>query len=253
MGNIDFNLSKSKIGLFNKICDPAIVEIAGYAGFDFIIIDMEHGPTTYENAQDLIRAAENSGIKPIIRVESNDNKKILRALDIGAHGVEVPDINNKEEAQHLVESSYFAPKGSRGVCRFVRSAKYSSIKKNYYNKANDKVLTIAHIEGEKGIKNIDEILTIQDLDIIFIGPYDLSQSLGFPGATDHPEVIKRMEQIVDLCNKKNKVVGTFVETIEDAHKWEEAGVRYLAYSVDVGLVYDKFLDVVNKIKKRGNI
>lgn len=232
------------LGPFSKITDPSVIEIAGYSGFDFIIIDLEHGPISIENSQNLIRAAENVDISPIIRVANNDEKKILKALDIGAHGIQVPGISSKEQAERLVRYSYYAPKGERGVCRYVRAAEYTNInKEEYFEITNEQILTIAHIEGEEGIENLDNILEVDELDILFIGPYDLSQSMGIPGETENPVLQEKMREVVEACKAKNKFVGTFVETPEQAKKWKKAGVKYLSYSVDVGLIYNKFHEI----------
>lgn len=246
------SFSKNKIkneimvGTFLKITDPAIVEIAGYAGFDFVIIDMEHGPISLENCQNMIRAAEKVGLIPIVRVAENNEKKILQVLDIGSYGVEVPDINTKEQAEALVRFAYYSPKGERGVCKFVRAAQYTNIKQEKHFEKSNNIITIAHIEGEEGIRNLEGILEVEGLDIIFIGPYDLSQSMGIPGQTNDPVLINQMEEITEKCKQKNKVVGTFVESPEMAKKWVSAGVQYIAYSVDVGMIYQKFVSVVQK-------
>jgi len=153
-----------------------------FAGFDFVIIDAEHGPISIQSAQNMIRAAETANITPIIRVANNDEDLILRALDIGAQGIEIPQINSKSQAIKAVRSVKYAPQGERGVCRYVRAANYSSMDKyEYFKSANNETIIIAHIEGVKGINNLDEILSVPDMYVIFIGPYDLSQSLGIPG------------------------------------------------------------------------
>jgi len=254
MMNFDFTkkLKNNDVvfGPFVKITDPAIIEIAGYAGFDFVIIDLEHGPISIENCQNMIRAAENSGIYPIVRVPENNEKQFLRVLDIGAQGVEVPEINNRKQAEDLVRYAYYSPLGERGVCKFVRAAHYTNIEPdNHFKNSNDNVVTIAHIEGEEGIVNLNQILEVEELDIIFIGPYDLSQSMGIPGRVNDPKVVNKMEEVVATCNKAGKIVGTFVESPAMTEKWVEAGVKYIAYSVDVGLIYEKFSSVLQQCKK----
>lgn len=120
---------KIVLGPFMKFTDPAAVEIMGFAGFDFVIIDAEHGPISMENAQNMIRAAESVNITPIIRVSNNDEALILRALDIGAQGIEIPQINSKSQAIKAIKSVKYSPQGERGVCRYVRAANYSSMDK----------------------------------------------------------------------------------------------------------------------------
>ena len=236
------------LGPFCKLSEPAIYELAGLAGFDFTIIDLEHGPLTYESAQNAIRAWELAGVSPVIRVPKNEEHYILRALDIGAHGVEVPEINTKEQAENLAKACRYYPKGNRGVCRFVRAAEYSRMPKaEYFKFANENVTVIAHLEGVEGVNNLDDILEVEGIDVLFIGPYDLSQSMGIPGQVDHPDLIAKMISIVEKAEVKGKIIGTFVETPEAAKEWMKRGVKYISYSVDVGLILEKFTSIVKAV------
>jgi 4-hydroxy-2-oxoheptanedioate aldolase len=242
------NAGETVYGPFMKTGDPAFVEIAGYAGFDFVILDMEHGPASFENLQNLIRGAIIAGTVPIVRTSDSSENSISRALDLGASGIQVPQIQTAEEARSCVTAAKFFPSGMRGVCRFVRAAEYSSLpREEYFTNAN-KSLVILQLEGKKAIENLDEILDVEGIDIIFIGPYDLSQSLGYPGQVSHPEVIKAVKRIVDNAREKNVVVGTFTDTMESAKMWKEAGVQYISYSVDVGIFTDACADVIRKLK-----
>lgn len=236
------------LGPFCKLSDPAIYELIGLAGFDYAIIDLEHGPLTYESAQNAIRACELVGISPVVRVPTNEEHYILRALDIGAHGIQVPEINTKEQAEKLAQACRYYPKGNRGVCRFVRAAQYSRMPKDEYFKfANENLTVIAHLEGVEGVNNLDDILEVEGIDVLFIGPYDLSQSMGIPGQVDHPDLVAKMLSIVKKAEEKNKVIGTFVETPEAAKEWIRRGVGYISYSVDVGLILDKLISVVKAV------
>jgi 4-hydroxy-2-oxoheptanedioate aldolase len=236
---------RTAFGPFLKITDPAVAEIAGLAGFDFVIIDTEHGPLGMDRAQDLVRAAELAGTTPIIRVAKNEESFILRALDIGAHGAQIPHISAAEDAVRAGSACRFTPAGDRGVCRFVRAAGYSSIERGkYFENANREVMAIGHIEGVRGVENLDAILETRQLDVVFIGPYDLSASCGFPGQVHHPVVVKKMELVAERCRKAGVVAGTFVDGVEDAKRWADAGVQYISYNVDVGMIYAHFSKVV---------
>ncbi len=238
------------IGTFSKITDPAVIEIMGLAGFDFAIIDMEHGPITVETAQNSVRAAELAGISPIIRVSSNDPVHILRCLDIGAEGVEVPQIRNADDARLMASSARFHPKGERGVCRYVRSARYSSMDRHeYFKMANERTITIAHLEGIESVKNLDEIMQVDGVDILFIGPYDLSQSVGVPGEVNNPLVLQQMEKVIAKAKSAGKLVGTFADDVESAKRWLKAGIMYVAISVDVGIFYNACKNIVTKLSE----
>lgn len=246
----NFRNKKLSIGPFSKSCDPAIIECIGLAGFDFVIIDLEHGPNSIETAQNLVRAAILHQITPIIRVNKNNESMISKALDIGALGVQVPQINNEQSARNVINAARFSPEGNRGICRYVRAAEYSKKNKNdYFEESNKNTLIIIQIEGKKGLENIDSILQVEGIDIVFIGPYDLSQSMGVPGQTNHPKVLDAMKMIKEKANHYNKIVGTFIETPADLKIWKDLGLLYLSYKVDVGIFYDACCNLYKKLKE----
>jgi 4-hydroxy-2-oxoheptanedioate aldolase len=133
------------------------------------------------------------------------------------------------------------------VCRFVRAVKYSGRERSAYFRKANQALVIVQVEGLKGIENLEAILAVQGIDIVFIGPYDLSQARGVTGRVDHLAVQANMQDVITAAGKKNIVVGTFVDTIENALKWKETGVQYLSYSVDVGIFYEACRSIVNAI------
>jgi 4-hydroxy-2-oxoheptanedioate aldolase len=238
------------LGVFSKTSDPAFIEIMGHSGIDFVIIDLEHSPNSVQTVQNLIRAAEVAKIFPVVRVKEDNSSIIGEVLDIGAGGIQVPQINDSEMAEEIIRLSRFSPEGMRGVCRFVRAADYSSMDRFRYFKVSNEAVIILQLEGEEAIRNIDGILDVPGADIIFVGPYDLSQSLGVPGEIDHPVVVEKMKEIVEKSIQKGAAVGTFVDTIENAEKWRELGVKYISYSVDVGIFYEKCVEIVQKIRAR---
>jgi 4-hydroxy-2-oxoheptanedioate aldolase len=237
------------LGPFAKSSDPAFIEIMGHTDFDFVVLDLEHGPNTVQSLQHLIRAAMVTELFPIVRVKAHVSSSISEVLDVGAGGIQAPSISCKADAESVVQTARFAPLGMRGVCRFVRAADYSSLDRYEYFARSNTTLIVLQLEGAEAVRNIREILSVAGVDIIFIGPYDLSQSLGVPGDVDNPRVMEAMRKIVDECLKHNVVVGTFVDTIEGARKWLSAGVRYLCYSVDVGLFTEKCRETIDSLRR----
>jgi len=149
---------RGALGPFMITCDPAFVETAGYAGYDFVLLHMEHGPGTFERLQDLIRAANVAGVCPVVRVPRGTDIWIDRALDVGAGAVMIPQIDDAEQARAAISAAKYSPIGTRGTCRFVRSAGYGSITgKDYFAKAQD-TCVILQAEGKKAIDNLDEIM-----------------------------------------------------------------------------------------------
>jgi len=228
-------------GPFLNLCHPAVMEIAGIAGFDFAIIDTEHGEISADRAVDMIRAAKLAGISPVVRVYGNQPELISKALDIGAEAVQIPQISSRSEAQAAVYAAKFSPEGCRGANRYVRAARYSAADKAaYFAKANQETAVIIQVEGKVGLDNLAEIITVPGIDVLFIGPYDLSASLGIPGQVEHPLIMAAMNKTMDLAQKAGVAIGFFVDDARSAVKWKKAGVQYLSFAADVGLLYDAF-------------
>ena len=237
------------LGPFSKTTDPAFAELLARSGFDYVIIDLEHGPSSVQNAQNLIRAVELGGALPIVRTAEGAEWEIGAVLDGGAGGVQVPHVSTAAAAREMVERSKFSPLGERGMCRYVRAADYSmQDKSEYLERANEAIL-IVQVEGKQGLDNLDEIVGVQGVDIVFIGPYDLSQSLGVPGQVDHPSVTAAVQAAVDAGKKHGTVVGTFVDTIEGGRAWADRGVGYISYAVDTGILAHACQSAVTAFRK----
>jgi 4-hydroxy-2-oxoheptanedioate aldolase len=233
-------------GIFCKTTAPEFIEVIGHAGFDFCILDQEHGPATLETIQNLVRAAEASGVVPIVRTRDRSPESIAQPLDLGVAGVQVPQITSRAEAEAVVDASKFAPQGHRGVCRFVRAARFSALDRSAYFAAANEALVILQLEG-KHLSEYEKVADIPGVDILFIGPYDLSQALGVPGQIEHPKVLEEMRKIIAVAKRKNKTVGVFADSLAQTRRWIQAGVQYIAYSVDVGLFFNVCRETVAAI------
>lgn len=238
-------------GFFMKTSDPMLTEIMGISGYDFVILDTEHGPTDIEHQQNNIRACELRGILPIVRIPYIDDNAIGKALDIGAAGIQISQVRCADDVKKIIKYAKFYPIGERGVCRFVRAANYSSLDRNIYFKRENEKIIIIQLEGKEAINNLDEILEVDGYDIIFIGPYDLSQSLGVPGQIDHPRVLGAMIDIVEKARLKNKVIGTFTDDFTMVEKWKNLGVQYISYSTDSGVYFDSSRNILHVLKEIG--
>lgn len=223
------------LGLFTNCAYPAFIEICGHAGFDFAVIDLEHGPLHTLVAEDLCRAADCVGIAPVVRVGKNDPLQIQRALDIGSAGVQVPQIETKADAEACVKGAKFNPLGSRGLSFYTRAGVYTAAGAQITDKLNEESLVVIHVEGIRGVENLEEILTVPHIDVIFLGPYDLSQSLGIPGQVRDPRVIDLMNKCIKSIRNAGKIAGTFADNPETAKQWIDAGIQYIALGVDVGI------------------
>ncbi len=223
------------LGPFINCAYPAFIEICGHAGFDFAVIDMEHGALNTLVAEDLCRAADCVGLAPIVRIRKNDAPQIQRALDIGSAGVQVPQIETQSDAADVVRGAKYSPLGSRGLSFYTRAGVYAAAGTQITNQLNEESLIVIHVEGIRGVENIEEIVSVPHIDVIFLGPYDLSQSLGIPGQVQDSRVIDLMQKCVTTIRNAGKAVGTFTDNPETAKQWIDAGVQYITLGVDVGI------------------
>lgn len=237
------------IGPFMNCSYGAFIEIVGLAGFDFAIVDMEHGPLSVQTAEDLCRAAQGVGLSPIVRVRKNDGPQIQRALDIGSAGVQVPQIETKADAEAVVRGAKYVPYGMRGLSFYTRAGDYTMFGvQGYTDKLNEEQVVIVHVEGKRGLDNLDEIITVPHIDVIFLGPYDLSQSFGIPGQVNDPRVVQGMETATQKIRAAGKAAGTFAGDVATARRWIDVGVQYVSLGVDVGIFAQACRQLVEGVK-----
>jgi len=240
------NSGKTVIGTWSVIPSPTVADVLTSAGMDFIVVDAEHGPASYETAQNMIRACEVNSASALFRVGDNNENLILRALEIGSHGVIVPQVVDFKSAKQVAECSRYFPEGNRGYSPFTRAGGFTAVE-NHTNIANNKILTSIIIEGEEGINNFNEILDVKNIDIIYLGPYDLSQSLGCPGDIENLKVLNLIEKCCKQAESKNIVIGSFVKDIKYAKFLINNGVRLLAYRADCDMLYNAARKITDDI------
>lgn len=241
----------SAYGMFTLLGEPALVEMIGYAGLDFVVIDTEHSGNTMEQVGNMVRAAEVAGTTAIVRVTSNSPELILRALDSGAGGVLVPQVNTAEEASAAVRAARYAPKGERGIAGVVRAARYGFISMpDYLEGANRENLVIVQIEHIDAVKNLESILAVEGVDGIFIGPTDLSQSMGITGQFNNPELRRTIHSVIEKARLTDKWTGIFCLNAEDAAYWKAAGVRLLTIATE-GMIFAAALRSLKKQIEQG--
>ena len=226
-------------GAWIQMANAESVAYAGWAGYDFALIDREHGSFDLDTTVQLLRAAAASRITPIVRVPDRNPTDIMRVLDAGAMGVLVPGVSTPEQASIAVRAARYAPAGNRGACPYtLATTQFHGSWAEFTEWSNRNVSVWLLIEGAEGIDNIDRILDVPGIDAICLGPFDLSQAMGFPGQTDHPAVIERLEGIV----RKARVCGVEVVAVpfatsaqalrEEAQRWIAMGCRIVAGATD---------------------
>jgi len=221
------------IGTWSIISSPIVIEILALSGFDFLILDMEHGIYDQTALDGCIRACEAAGCAPIVRVPGINPSAAQWALDMGAHGIIVPQVENMDAAVTAVRMTKFAPAGTRGYNPFTRVADYAAPDNNQVGKLrNDFGITSIIVENQTALNELDAILAIGDLDMVYVGVYDLSIALGYEGNTKHPVLCQVLDQTVARIRSAGKVAGLMVRSKEDVAKAIKLGARFLVYSVD---------------------
>ena len=218
----------------------AHVDIVGRAGFDFVMIDAEHGMFGMTTAGELIRVARALNVTPIIRVLQSEPEIIMKALDLGAQGVVIPHVASREDAVRAVAACRYGPDGRRGACPIVAAADYNlGDWKTFQRRANEETLVLALIEEMAGVENIEEIASVDGVDVIFLGPFDLSVSSGYEGNVEHPQIKQALDHVLEVARKHQKPTMIAAGTSGgDIGAWIEKGVRMVMQSAD-SLVFSR--------------
>ena len=221
------------IGSWLTIGHTSIIEIMATAGFDWLTIDMEHSAITLDKAQELILAIQSKDMDALVRVGKNDELIIKQVMDAGADGVIVPMVCSKDDAERAVASVKYPPFGKRGV-GLARAQNYGIGFNEYKEWLNNDSIVIAQIEHKKAVGNIEEIISVDGIDGIIIGPYDMSASFGIPGELDSPILLKAIKKVEIACKSSNFPLGFHV--IEPEHKdlqeKVKLGYSFIAFSLD---------------------
>jgi len=242
--------NKSVLGSWLNLPSLEVTEIMARSGFEFLVIDQEHGTMNFETAQKMAMVIEGYGAAPFIRVSENDPVIIKRAMETGVYGIIVPMINSKEDAQKAIASMRYAPEGIRGV-GLSRGQGYGLEFEKYKQWYKKNMVLVAQIEHIDAINNLEEILSLKDIDATIIGPYDLSASLGYPGEFDRKEVINAINKYVTICKKHKVPVGMHVVPADAqlVNKRMAQGFNFLVFSLDMIFLASKIKDEMELLKK----
>ena len=245
------NKGEAVLGTWNTLSSPLMTEVLAQSGLDFQIIDLEHGPFAMDKIHLHVSACENSQCTPLVRIPSNSDWMALQALDQGAHGVVVPHIDSVDDARTFVDAAKYYPRGNRGFTPFSKAGGFTNTNVDeYISRAIDETINIVIIESKKGLDNLEEILKMDAIDIIYFGAYDLSQALGHPGNTKHPEVVRAIQQGVSLVNDAGKYAGGFVpQSKDEIQELLDIGMKFITYEVDSSLIHKHVNDISSWFSK----
>jgi 4-hydroxy-2-oxoheptanedioate aldolase len=237
------NTTKSKLksgqlvfGCFVRYPDPGLVQFLSYQSWDFFVFDAEHGTIEPRDCENMARAAETNDVTPLIRVPANQQHLILRYLDVGAQGVHVPWIHTAADAANAVRFAKYQPQGVRGLAG-TRAADYGQRAPyaDYIRQANRETMVVAQMESPEAVANIREIVRVPGIDVIFIGPTDLSNSYGAPNDLKNEPVQQALQQITEAVVPSDKALGILVSNAETARQWQQRGARYILTTTEAVL------------------
>jgi len=236
-------------GTWLQIGHPASAEILARAGFDWVCVDLEHGGIDIETMTDIFRALDAGGCVPVARLPMNDPVWIHRALDAGAQGLVIPMVKTAEEAERAVREAKYPPRGVRGF-GFCRANTYGVDFSVYAAGANDEIAMILQIEHIDAIENLDGILEVNGVDCLFIGPVDLSGSMGIVGQLDHPDMAAVLEKFRDACSRHGVAAGTYIVTPDELsiRTAIDEGYTLLGLGIDSGYLFEGAKKALENVK-----
>jgi 2-dehydro-3-deoxyglucarate aldolase len=237
------------LGSWITLGNTSIAEIMANAGFEWLVIDMEHSVITLDTAQQLIRVIEGCGAVPLVRVGENDATVIKRVMDAGAYGVIVPMVNTKELAEAAVNAVKYPPVGTRGV-GLARAQGYGNSFEEYKKWLDKESVVIVQIEHIDAVNNLEEILAVKGVDGCIIGPYDLSGSLGVPGNFEHKDVIAALKKVERVCQAKKISLGYHVIQPDYKLVLDKTAKKYnfIAFSIDTLFLGNACREQMKKLK-----
>ncbi|WP_420385983.1 HpcH/HpaI aldolase family protein [Roseivirga sp.] len=221
------------LGTLLSLPSPEIAEMMSQVGFDWLFIDLEHGPHGFMELQRMLQAMR-SDCGALVRVPEVSESNIKKVLDIGAEGIIVPKVNSAEEAERIVSYAKYPTQGVRGVGA-ARAQGYGLSFQEYIEKANESTMVVIQIEHFEGVNQIHNILSVEGIDVVFIGPYDLSASLGLAGQVDHPQVREAIEKVEQACQEVSMPMGYFGTTPESVRPYQQKkGYQLITCGTDSG-------------------
>ena len=219
-------------GCFLGLGSALTAEIMGMAGYDWTLIDLEHGAGGEREALQQLQALEHTSAATIVRVESNARQRAHRVLDLGAHGIMFPRIDTASEAADAVAAMRYPPEGVRGVALANRACEFGSAYRPYMQGAADSLLCVVQVETDASVGNVEDIAAVDGVDVLFNGPSDLSQSLGVFGEFDHPRFVAAVKRVAEAAHRYGKAIGILLPKPEDFDRYHALGFRFIASGAD---------------------
>lgn len=239
-------------GCWLNLGSSVTAEIVGGSGYDWVLIDLEHGAGAEKDVLTQLQALEHTPAAAIVRVESGQRQRIHRILDMGAEGIMVPRINAVSEAREVVSGLHYPPHGTRGVAKMVRATGFGQHFQTYYDQSRENILGIVQIETVEVLEHLDAIAALDGVDVLFIGPADLTMALGIFGQFDHPLFVNALNATVAAAQRAGKATGILFFNPDDYQRYHQMGIRFLACGADGSFVADSARNLAAKLNKARN-
>lgn len=236
-------------GTFLNLGSPVVTEIAAGSGLDWILIDHEHGSGGEDTLFNQLRATGGGTAAPVVRIPANDGWRFKRVLDAGAHGVMVPLVNSADEARAAAKAMNYPPRGVRGIAKFQRGAAYGVHFDEYFAHAHERLLLIVQIETPTAVANIEEIAAVDGVDVLFVGPSDLTYNMGIPDRFDHPDYVAAQKRVIAAAKANGKAAGILVLNAALVASCRELGFTFMALGSDGGFVRSGLASTVEALRK----
>jgi 4-hydroxy-2-oxoheptanedioate aldolase len=249
------NILKSKlangetvIGTWSSLASANVVNVLGTTALDFVIIDLEHGSMSFETVENMVRAAEASGISPIVRVWDDQEQTLLRALESGTRSVMIPHISTVAKAEKVAKCCKYFPEGNRGLSPYTRVHEFTheNIAESLQQENKETMVGIL-VEGKEGLSNLSEIVKVKGIDLIYLGLFDICQSVGLPGQVNHPKVLEEVARCKDLIQSNGIAAGSMSTNIEYIKMLQDLGYNFIAYLNDAAALKNHFRDILSQL------
>lgn len=222
------------VGAFIQLASPIAAEILAQAGFDWLIVDLEHGHGGEAELLGQLHAIQATPAAALVRVQSSERLRIARALDLGADGLMIPRIETVDDARDALSWMRFPPHGMRGVALTARGDGYATVDHPAVAAINERVLGIFQVESPLAVDNAEALAAIEGVDCLFVGPADLSHAMGIPGRIDHPEFLAALDRVIAACARHGKAAGILLRGADAVPEALEQGFRFIGVGSDVG-------------------
>ena len=236
------------LGSFLSTGYPVNAELMGLAGFDFLIIDLEHGMGSERDILSQRHALQHTPAIPVVRVESHEKQRVHRLLDLGVQGIMFPRVDTAAQARECIAAMRYPPHGVRGVATVVRAAGYGSHFADYKGESLTNLLPIIQIESAEAVNNVEEIAAVDGVGVLFVGPIDLSTSLGVFRQYDHPLFLDALNKTLDAAQRHNRAAGILLPGVDTTRHYRDMGFRFLTAGTDVMLLKTAATQLVQDLR-----